>query len=117
MVGKQVVVADVIKSIAEIAMKKFSLAVLGMYLGILSAFSQNSQKADSAYKSRKLKLEEVNIVSSYYQQNGDKATVTGGIGSQKLTDISNSIDLKLVRYDKKNRRHSFSFDLMFQSSL
>ena len=92
-------------------MKKFSLAVLGMYLGILSAFSQNSQKADPAYKSRKLKLEEINIVSSYYQQNGDKATVTGGIGSQKLTDISNSIDLKLVRYDKKNRRHSFSFEL------
>lgn len=96
-------------------MRKISLSVLGLYVSILSAFSQNSQKADSSYKSRKLKFEEANIVSSYYRQDGDNATVTGGIGSQKLTDISNSIDLKLVKYDKKDRKHSLSAEIGFDS--
>ena len=92
-------------------MKKISLAVLGMYFTILSAFSQNSQRVDSSYKSRKLKFEEANIVSSYYHQNGNNAAVTGGIGSQKLTDFSNSIDLKLMKYDKFNRKHTFLAEL------
>lgn len=92
-------------------MKKISLTVLGMYLTILAAFSQYSKNRDSSYVSRKLKIEEVNIVSSYYRQDGDNATVTGGLGSQKLTDISTSFELKLVKYDKANRKNSFSFEL------
>ena len=43
-------------------------------------------------KSRKLKIEEINLVSSYYTQNGSNAAVTGGIGSEKLTDIANVFD-------------------------
>ena len=86
-------------------MKKLSLAVIGMYIGVLAAFSQNST-TDTAYKSRKLKLDEANFVSSYYQQDGNNSAVTGGIGSEKLTDISNSLDLTLHVYDRKNRKHS-----------
>ena len=59
-------------------MKKISLAVLGMYLSILSAFSQNSQRVDSSYRPRKLKFEEANIVSSYYQQNWSDDYGQGG---------------------------------------
>jgi Protein of unknown function (DUF3570) len=92
-------------------MQKLSLTVIGMYLGILAAFSQGTPKTDSSYKPRKLTFEEANIVSSYYSQNGDHAAVTGGIGSEKLTDFSNSIDLKLFIYDKHNRKHSFSGEL------
>ena len=92
-------------------MKKLSLAVLGMYFGILAAFSQNTQKVDSTYRSRKLKFEEANIVSSYYAQDGNNAAVTGGIGTQKLEDISTVIDLKLVKYDRRDRKHSLSLEL------
>jgi hypothetical protein len=92
-------------------MKKLSLSVIGMYLGILAAFSQGSPKADSSYKSRKLSFEEANIVSSYYSQDGNNAAVTGGIGSEKLTDLSNSIDLKIGVYDRRNRKHSFTAEL------
>ncbi len=91
-------------------MKKLSLSVIGMYLGILAAFSQNSPKTDSSYKPRKLSFEEANIVSSYYSQDGNNAAVTGGVGSEKLTDISNSIDLKIGVYDRRNRKHSFTAD-------
>jgi hypothetical protein len=88
-------------------MKKLFLSVIGMYVGILSAFSQNSQYPDSAYTKRQLTFEEANFVSSYYNQNGDHSAVTGGIGTEKLSDISNSIDLKLGLYDKRGRKHSF----------
>ena len=92
-------------------MRKLTLAALGMYFGILAAFSQSTQKADSVYRIRKLKFEEANIVSSYYKQHGNNATVTGGIGSQELTDISTAIDVKLVKYDKRDRQHSLSLEL------
>src|SRR4051812_28513628 len=92
-------------------MRKISLAVLGMYIGILSAFSQDAPKEDSSYTTRKLKFEEANLVTSYYSQNGNHAAVTGGIGSEQLSDISNSIDLTLTKYDKYNRKHSFTGEL------
>ena len=91
-------------------MKKLFLSVIGIYVGLLAAFSQAVPKTDSAYKSRKLKFEEANLVSSYYSQDGNNATVTGGIGSEKLTDISNTIDLRLSKYDKKYRKHSLTLE-------
>lgn len=90
-------------------MRKLSLAAIGMYLSILSAFSQPTDS--SQYKTRKLKLEEVNFVSGYYHQTGDNSAVTGGIGSEKLTDFANTIELKFSRYDSKFRKHSLGFEL------
>ena len=88
-------------------MKKLFLSVIGMYVMMLASFSQTT-KPDSSYKSRKLTFEEANFVSSYYRQDGNNAAVTGGIGSEKLTDLSNSIDLKFIKYDRHNRKHSFT---------
>jgi hypothetical protein len=85
----------------------FSAAAL---FALSQSFAQTN-KADTGFASRKLKLEEINFVSSYYHQDGDHSAVTGGIGTEKLTDISNSIDVKLIRYDNKMRKHSFLLDL------
>ncbi|MGI8635896.1 MAG: DUF3570 domain-containing protein, partial [Segetibacter sp.] len=87
-------------------MRKLSLTVIGMYIGVLSAFSQNQTAQDSStYKPRKLQLDEVNFVSGYYHQNENNSAVTGGIGSEKLTDFANTIDLKMSKYDSKQRKH------------
>ncbi|CAN5369688.1 DUF3570 domain-containing protein [soil metagenome] len=92
-------------------MKKICLVVAGMYLNLLAVFSQSSLPNDSTqYKSRQLKIEEVNLVSSYYHQDGDNSAVTGGIGTEKLTDFANIIDLKLFKYDKRYRKHSFTLE-------
>lgn len=91
-------------------MKKICLAVVGIVLTCFSAFAQ-SPKDTATYKSRKLTFEEANLVSSYYQQKGDHAAVTGGIGSQKLNDISNTIDVKFIKWDKKDRKHSFDLEV------
>ena len=92
-------------------MKKLTLAAIALYVGILSAFSQNSTADHPAYKSRKLTFEEANFVSSYYQQNGNNSAVTGGVGTEKLTDYSNSFEVRLQKFDKRNRKHSFDIEL------
>src|SRR6185503_5173464 len=92
-------------------MKKLFLSVIGMYFTMVAALSQGGTGTDSTYKPRKLTFEEANLVSSYYRQDGNNAAVTGGTGSEKLTDLSNSIDLKFSKYDRLNRKHSFNLEL------
>lgn len=118
-------------------MKKVTLAI-GLYVGILSGvygqydetkYIFKSKKSETTIKNsmptsskeyklsskteagigfRTLKLDEVNIVSSYYAQDGNNSAVTGGIGTEKLFDIANSLDLKLSFTDKKARKHSIT---------
>lgn len=90
-------------------MKRIFLTAFGIAC-LLKGFSQ--QAADStAFGSRKLKVDEINLVSSYYGQNGDHAAVTGGNGTQKLTDIANVFDIKLVKYDRRLRKHAFDVEV------
>jgi hypothetical protein len=92
-------------------MKKLTLGVISLYVGLLSAFSQTVNTDSSQYKSRKLSFEEANFVSSYYRQDGNNSAVTGGIGTEKLSDFANSLEVRLKRYDKKNRKHTWDFEL------
>jgi hypothetical protein len=89
-------------------MKKILFTAAALF-ALLQSYAQPA--TDTGFVSRKLKLEEINLVSSYYSQDGENAAVTGGIGSQKLTDIANVIDVKLTRYDKKLRKHTYGIEI------
>jgi hypothetical protein len=93
-------------------MRKICLTVIGMYLMLLHAFSQVSVKDSSSYKPKKLKLDEVNLVSSYYNQTADKSAVMGGRTDSKgignVTDLANGIDLKFVSWDRQQRKNSLT---------
>lgn len=57
-------------------------------LGFINvSFSQD----DNTYKKRVLETTEVDFLSSYYSQKGNNASVTGGIGDEKLTDVTPTI--------------------------
>ncbi len=86
-------------------MKKILLSAAAM-CAMLVSLAQNAPATDSSFKSRKLKLDEISLVSSYYRQNGDHASVTGGIGSEKLSDIANVIDISFIRYDNKGHKNT-----------
>lgn len=90
-------------------MKRIFLSAAAI-LAIIHSSGQTTTDS-TGFKSRKLQLEEINLVSSYYTQDGNNASVTGGIGSQKLTDIANVFDIKLTKYDKKYRKHSFGAEI------
>jgi len=82
---------------------------------VVALFAQTSEPSDSLYESRRLKFEEVNFASSYYHQEGDNSAVTGGVGTESLTDISTTIDLKMAKYDSKGRLHNYVFELGFDT--
>jgi hypothetical protein len=72
-------------------------------------FSTLASASDSStYKKRKLSLEEINFVSSYYRQDGNNSAVTGGIGTEKLTDFATTIDVKLSKYDPRGRKRTIT---------
>jgi hypothetical protein len=93
-------------------MKKICLTVVGMYIMLIHAFSQVSTKDSSAYKSKKLTLDEVNLVSSYYNQTADKSAVMGGRldskGIGNVTDLANGLDIKFIGWDGKNRKNTLT---------
>lgn len=93
-------------------MRKISLALIGFFVLFLgSVQAQNQPKTDSLqYEKRKLKIEEVNFTSSYYQQDGNNSAVTGGIGTEKVTDFATTLELKMARFDKNGNKHNFNFE-------
>jgi hypothetical protein len=90
-------------------MKKICLVVVGLYIHLFAAFSQTIDSSN--YKSRKLKIEEVNFVSSYYHQDGDNSAVLGGIGTEKLSDYANNFEVKLNNYDKRKRKREWDLNI------
>ena len=65
----------------------------------------DSGKEPDTYSPRSLRIDEINLVSSYYWQRGDHSAITGGIGTEKVSDISNGLDLRLAwtgDYENKN---------------
>jgi hypothetical protein len=94
-------------------MKKIYLGVLALYMGILASHAQTTQpvKDTTNYQSRKLKLDEVNFVSAYYHQNGNHSAVTGGIGTENLTDFANTLDVQLSKLTNNGHKNTFLFEL------
>lgn len=56
----------------------------------LKAFCQDSADG-TEFKKRVLESTEVDFLLSYYNQDGSKSAVSGGIGSEKLTDVATNI--------------------------
>ncbi|SOE23762.1 Protein of unknown function [Spirosomataceae bacterium TFI 002] len=89
-------------------MKKVIIAI-GLYFGLYAAsFAQEVKEEDNKVK---LKLEEINLVSSYYQQDGDNSAVTGGKGTEALFNIGNSLDITVSLVDRMKRKHSLNAQL------
>jgi len=93
-------------------MKKICLTVIGLYILMLHGFSQVASDS-SGYQSKPLRVDEVNLVSSYYSQDGNHSPVTGGIGNEKVTDIANGLEVKFIGWDKNKRKHTITAGLGF----
>ncbi|MFD0932880.1 DUF3570 domain-containing protein [Psychroflexus salinarum] len=73
-------------------MKTIILYSMGL-LFTVNLFAQESKSTD--YKKRVLETIEVNLLSSYYTQDGGNAAVTGGRGTEELTDFAPSINVAI----------------------
>ncbi len=52
-----------------------------------------------AYKKRVLEATEIDLLSSFYTQDGNNAAVTGGIGTEQLNDIAGNINISIPLND------------------
>ena len=68
-------------------MKKYIILLMVFCGGIIFA-QESKDNENGTYKKRVLESIEVDFLMSYYQQDGEHASVTGGIGSEKLMDIT-----------------------------
>lgn len=78
------------------------------------AKAQNDSVATN-YKKQKLKIEEINFISSYYTQDGNNSAVTGGEGTEKLTDIATNFEVILSKRDSKNNLHTLDVNVGIDS--
>ncbi|RNC89436.1 MAG: DUF3570 domain-containing protein [Allomuricauda sp.] len=67
------------------------------YLPIFLLFSWvlSAQQNTTTYQKRVLETSEVDLLLSYYNQDGNNAAVTGGEGTEALTDATSSIVLRM----------------------
>jgi len=94
-------------------MKKLFLSTIAMYVMLLHAYSQIAATDSTSYGAKPLKLDEINLVSSYYTQTGDHSAVTGGIGTETVKDFSNGLELKLVGWGPRQQKHTITGGLGF----
>jgi hypothetical protein len=77
----------------------------------VSGFAQFSKPLDTLYEPKPLKIDEINLVSSYYNQHGNHSPIMGGIGNEHVVDFSNGIDIKLVGQDMNRNKHTLNLGL------
>jgi hypothetical protein len=111
-------------------MKKVYLSIIGFSIlcrlsaysqtrvdtaGNKPAFSLNSPVAydTTDYRPRALRLDEINFVSSYYNQTGNHSAITAGIGTENVTDFSNGLELKFVWLGDNSNKNTLTTGLGF----
>lgn len=79
-------------------MKKLLLSLLLISWTYVFAQDKNTDSTE-VYKKRVLETFEIELLNSYYKQNGNNAAVTGGIGTEELSDITPTIRLSIPLND------------------
>lgn len=69
------------------------------FLFLAAAALAQEQDTTTVYKKRVLEGTEVDFLTSYYTQDGDNAAVSGGIGTEKLTDFTPTIVVSMPLND------------------
>jgi len=58
-----------------------------------------AQETPQVYKKRVLETSEVDFLTSYYTQDGENAAVSGGIGTEELTDVTGTVVISIPLND------------------
>lgn len=83
------------KQEAVVAVTKHLKAKLAIGVLLFISYLGFSQAGQGTYTSRVLETAEIDLLFSYYDQDGQNAAVTGGEGTEELTDATSSIVVKI----------------------
>ena len=65
----------------------------------MKGYAQTGQDDTKVYKKRVLETTEIDFLTSYYSQDGDNAAVTGGVGTEELTDVTGTFVVSIPLND------------------
>lgn len=68
-------------------------------LASLVSIAQQNQDSIKVYKKRVLESTEIDFLTSFYSQDGENAAVSGGIGTEELTDITGTFVVSIPLND------------------
>ncbi len=66
-----------------------------IFILLLSVVRYTAAQEKKKFKKRVLENTEIDLLTSFYAQNGSNAAVTGGIGSEELKDFANDINISI----------------------
>ncbi|WP_171017302.1 DUF3570 domain-containing protein [Maribacter sp. ACAM166] len=76
-----------------------TIGFIALLLLFIVSYGQQRQDSVQTYKKRVLETTEVDFLTSYYSQNGDNAAVSGGIGTEELTDVTGTFVVSIPLND------------------
>lgn len=77
---------------------------------------EKKAKSDSTFQIKKLTESDLSVLFSYYEQDGKNSPVTGGFGTEQLTDLTSKIIVNLVLDEKNTVSFDGGFDLYSSAS-
>ena len=80
-----------------------------------AGMAQNSSRT-KARRNRELTPAEINILGSYYSQDGNHSPVTGGVGTEQLTDVTPTIIVNVPLDTVTNLNVNFGMDFYSSAS-
>ena len=82
-------------------MKNIFNKLLYLSISLVTAvgFAQEKKDSTQVYKKRVLETTEIDFLTSYYTQTGDNAAVSGGIGTEELTDATGAFVVSIPLND------------------
>ena len=93
----------------------FAITILAA--GLKAQSQNNPAKRDtSSFKIEQIKESDISVLFSYYSQDGNNSPVTGGIGTEKLSDYTSKIIVNLVLDEKQSISLDGGFDYYTSAS-
>jgi hypothetical protein len=83
-------VAAVVVAIKILDVKNSLCISFGLFISVFAGSAQTT-----SYKKRVLESTEIEVLTSYYRQDGENASVTGGIGTEALTDRASALVINM----------------------
>lgn len=93
------------------------IMLLFLGFGLLAQNQNNPTKRDTAdFKIKQINESDISILFSYYSQDGNNSPVTGGIGTEKLSDYTSKVIVNLVLDEKQTVSIDGGFDYYTSAS-
>ncbi len=106
----------------QLMISRTVLMLMMLIIGIHASAQNNEREKKSVaedsskFKIKKLAESDLSILFSYYAQDGNNAAVTGGFGTEKLTDVTSKIIVNLALDEKQTISIDGGFDYYTSAS-